>query len=238
MELNEIIKKAKSTIPSVDTIIEEAISNLGIDKLSKKELLTNFEEFVKKVEAGAFKIYLEYEERAFKVLESFYEKGVIDLHDFTRAVRRLEFISGQMRKARGGSSFQKIIRRLLNLSGVPCEEPHSELRQILKKVDLVAPDGETAKNTPDKAIFLAVKRTLRERWKQVVPEQMKGARLYIVTINGTCSEGKAKEIRETGMVAYVPEELKQQSHLRNKPWIRPLSRLPRDIKNGIPKETS
>ena len=124
---------------------------------------------------------------------------------------------------------------MLNLAGVPCEEPHKETKKILKRIDLVSPDAETARLTPDKSIFIAIKRTLRERWKQVVPEHMKGARLYLVTINGKLPEDKAKEIRETGMVVYVRDELKEKPHLKNKPWVRKLSDLPKDIKNTIPK---
>jgi hypothetical protein len=64
---------------------------------------------------------------------------------------------------------------------------------------------------------------------------MKGARLYLVTINGKLPEEKAKEIKDTGMVVYVRQELKQQNHLKGKPWVRRLSDLPKDIKNTVPK---
>ena len=156
-------------------------------------------------------------------------KELIDL------TREMEFRMGQKRKARGGATFQKIIKLLLNAAGVPCEEPHKETRKILKRIDLVSPDAETARLTPDKSIFIATKRTLRERWKQVVPEHMKGARLYLVTINGNITEEKAKEIKETGMIIYVKSELKDKPYLKDKPWIRKLSELPRDIKNMVPK---
>jgi len=140
-------------------------------------------------------------------------------------------VAGQMRKARGGVTFQKIIQKLLNLAGVPCETPHKETKEVLRRIDLVSPTADVGRNLPDKAIFLAVKRTLRERWKQVVPEQMKGARLYLVTINGKCSADKAQEIKEVGLIAYVPEHLKNQKHLIEKPWVRSLSSLPQDLGN-------
>jgi hypothetical protein len=240
MQTNEVVQKAKEVIPPVNEILDKAISNLGIANLQPNDILTNFADLTKKLESEAFKVYQEYEDVAFKTLTRLCrgEKALLNEKEtelLVQATRELEFKAGQMRKARGGASFQKIIQRLLNLAGIRCEEPHTETKRLLRRIDLVSPSAEVAKNTPDKAIFLAVKRTLRERWKQAVPEQMKGARLYLVTMNGECPEGKAKEIKEAGMVAYVPNELKEQSHLRHKSWIRPLSSLPQDIKDAIPK---
>jgi len=238
--VDDLVAKAKQVIPSVDEILNEAINNLQLANLSQDKILQDFANLVRKLEAEAFKVYQQYEGQAFKTLiqlcrgkKTLLDEKKVEL--LVQATRKLEFKAGQMRKARGGASFQKIVQRLLNLAGIPCEEPHRETRQLLKRIDLVSPSAEVAKGTPDKAIFLAVKRTLRERWKQAVPEQMKGARLYLVTMNGECPEGKAEEIKQAGMVAYVPDGLKKEDHLRQKSWIRPLSSLPKDIKEAIPK---
>lgn len=231
MRINKIVEKSKKVIPSVNVILNEAISNLRINKFSKNKILKNFGDLIEKLEAEAFKVYQRYEDLAFKTLIKIWQKEKIKTPEkLVKATRKLEFAAGQMRKARGGATFQKIIQKLLNLAGIPCEEPHRETKQILRRIDLVVPTAKIAKDTPDKAIFLAVKRTLRERWKQAVPEQMKGARLYLVTINGECSEEKAKEIKEVGMYAYVPDKLKKRKYLQDKPWIRPLSGLPKDLK--------
>lgn len=240
MGINEIVEKAKKRIPSVDKILDEAVSNLRIRKLPKNKILKYFGILTTNVETEAFRIYRKYENLAFKTLVKIWKKEKMKkekikitqkgLEELVKATRQLEFIAGQMRKARGGATFQKIIQKLLNSAGISCEEPHRETKQILRRIDLVIPSAKIASTTPDKAIFLAVKRTLRERWKQAVPEQMKGARLYLVTLNGECSTGKAQEIKESGMIAYIPDGLQKQKHLQNKPWIRPLSTLPTDLK--------
>jgi len=240
MQIDDMVWKAREAIPSVDKILDKAITNLGFGSLEQGKILAHFADLTKKLESEAFRVYREYEDQAFKALIKLCCGGKTrldekDLELLVKATRELEFKAGQMRKARGGASFQKIIQRLLTLAGIPCEEPHTETKRLLRRIDLVCPSGEVAKNTPDKAIFLAVKRTLRERWKQAVPEQMKGARLYLVTMNGECPEGKAKEIKEAGMVAYVPDELKEKNHLQEKSWIRSLSSLPKDLKDTIPK---
>ena len=247
-EVDEAIK----TIPETDAILKEAIKSLKLDKASSEEIAKNFEQLIKDVESTAFKIYKEHEARAFKKLAELWssnrkewisktlrEKGIEGIKDviseFVEPIREMEFRAGQMRKARGGKTFEHAVKVLLNLAGVPCEEPHKETKKILKRIDLVSPDAETARQTPDKAIFIATKRTLRERWKQVVPEHMKSARLYLVTINGKLPEEKAQEIKETGMIVYVRDELKEQLPLKDKPWVRKLSDLPKDIKNTVPK---
>jgi hypothetical protein len=246
------VDKSLKTIPQVDVILREAIESLNLDKSPTKGISENFDRLIKDVESTAFKIYKKYEIKAFeklielwinnrrewisKILKEKGEEGVKSiLIEFIKPLREMEFRAGQMRKARGGITFQYAVKVLLNLAGVPCEEPHEETKKILKRIDLVSPDAETAKETPDKAIFIAIKRTLRERWKQVVPEQMKGARLYLVTLNGKLPEEKAEEIRKAGMVIYVRDELKDKPHLKDKAWVRKLSNLPDDIRDTIPK---
>ena len=76
---------------------------------------------------------------------------------------------------------------------------------------------------------------MRERWKQVPYEQLRGARLYLVTINGELSEDKAEAIRSAGIIVYVPDDVKETEHLKNKPWVRKLSELVKDIKNSVPE---
>jgi hypothetical protein len=250
--MSEIIDKAISSIPELDLILKQAIKLLKLDEASQEEILKDFEHLIRKVESTAFNIYKEYEMKAFEklvdlwieqnrkwitmVLKEKGEEGIKEiLSNFVTLIREMEFRAGQMRKARGGKTFEHAVKTLLNLAGVPCEEPHKETKNILKRIDLVSPDAETARLTPDKAIFIATKRTLRERWKQVVPEHMKGARLYLVTINGNITEEKAMEIKETGMVVYVKSELKEKPYLKGKSWVRKLADLPKDIKNTVPK---
>lgn len=250
--MSKRVKEAIKTIPEPKTILKETVKLLKLNEVPAEKIMENFEKLIREVEAKAFAIYKEHERKAFETLIDLWfsqkkewirnvirENGVKGVRDilsaFVEPIRELEFRAGQMRKARGGKTFEQATKILLNLAGVPCEEPHKETRKILKRIDLVSPDAETARLTPDKSIFIATKRTLRERWKQVVPEHMKGARLYLVTINGNITEEKAKEIKETGMIIYVKSELKDKPYLKDKPWIRKLSELPRDIKNMVPK---
>ena len=233
-KFEKIGSSAQNLIPSTDDILKEAIQKLGILKKGFKDIANNFDEYVKEIEKTAYNIYSEYEQKAFDELAQKKKEGILNEKEFIQCVRELEFKASQMRKSRGGYSLERIFKTLLTLQGIPCERPFKETKKILERVDLVCPDAKTAKNTPDKDIFLAVKRTLRERWKQVVPEQIKGARLYLVTINDSLPESKANEIKKAGMVVYVKDKIKERKELKDKPWVRKLSDLPKDIKDGIP----
>lgn len=86
-----------------------------------------------------------------------------------------------------------------------------------------------ALKTPDKAIFLTCKRTLRERWKQEIPQARLNQRIYLITIDENISESKAKEINQKGLIAFIPDKIKMEK-FKGMPWIRKLSDLPKEVK--------
>jgi hypothetical protein len=150
--------------------------------------------------------------------------------------------TSQMRKSRGGKAFESIVRFLLNYIGIRCEKPYDktikkqgkvvekiEGRKVLKRIDAVIPSQQTALSKPDQAFFISCKRTLRERWKQTIPERKPAWRVFLLTIDDNLPEDKAKEIDQLGIIAYVRDDLKAKEHLVTKDWIRKLSDLPKDL---------
>ncbi|MCX8097099.1 MAG: type II restriction endonuclease [Spirochaetes bacterium] len=102
--------------------------------------------------------------------ENYIEKLKNEFLEFAKAIQNLEKHLGNMRKARGGKSFEKIILILLRMIEITCEIPKGEYRNRLKRIDIVIPSSQQAINYPDRSVFLTCKRTLRERWKQEVPQ--------------------------------------------------------------------
>jgi len=85
---------------------------------------------------------------------------------------------------------------------IPCERPRDqEAQRNLERIDLVSPDVKTALKEPERAIFLTLKRTLRERWKQEVPAAQ-GRRCWLLTIDLDISEAKADDIHRKGLEAF------------------------------------
>lgn len=134
-----------------------------------------------------------------------------------------------MRKARGGKTFEKVILRLLDFIGIEGKEPTGKAKERLRRIDIVVPSVEIALKTPDRAIFLTCKRTLRERWKQEVPQARLNQRIYLLTIDEELSGSKAEEINEKGLIAFIRDDLKQREYLKEMAWIRKLSDLPKEL---------
>jgi len=246
-EDEKIVNAAIAGIPSIEQILSEAIRVIPRERLDSKYIKENFSRCVVELERSAYSIYLEHEKRAFpsmielwvnqnkEIIDSLKHK-LTDL-DFVKEIcklfyplaRMLEFRAGQMRKTRGGRTFERILETLLKRIGCECERPSKDARRILKRIDLVIPNQHVALTRPDQAFFLSCKRTLRERWKQTIPERKPAWRVFMVTVDDALPEDKAKEIDQLGIIAYVKDELKLQPHLRAMDWIRKLSDLPVDV---------
>lgn len=248
--MEEIIEQAKRSIPSLDNILEEALKDLN-----EEELSSNFGEALLKVEKSATDIFKMYERNAMITLakewvknqkeelkerlrgiveeegwDKFVQKASELFSEFALLVQALEKDLGNMRKARGGRTFEKLVLKLLQALGIEGETPQGEAREKLGRIDIVIPSVEVALETPDRAFFLACKRTLRERWKQEVPIAQPNQRVYLITIDEELPERKAIEIKEKGLIAFVWDDLKEQEHLIDRPWIRKLSDLPKELR--------
>lgn len=243
----KIVNEAVGKIPSIEDILSEAMGKIPAEKMDGEYIKNNFSECVIELERVAYTIYLEYEKQAFpymielwinqnKELIENLKQELSDI-DFVKEIcrlfyplaRTLEFKAGQMRKARGGRTFERIIETLLKRIGCECERPRKKARKILKRIDLVIPNQRIALTRPDQAFFLSCKRTLRERWKQTIPERKPSWRVFLLTLDEELPEDKAKEIDQLGIIAYVRDELKEKRNLANKEWIRKLSDLPKDL---------
>jgi hypothetical protein len=250
----KIIHYAKARMPKLQKILDLAIDTIQKEnpELLKSEYIKqHFSECAITLERRAFNIYLEKEESLFlSIIDEWVSKNAEllkglnkkfpDTTNFSKeickhfypVVQKMEFDSSQTRKARGGKTFEHITEHLLKSIGVSCERPAGEARKILKRIDLVIPDQDTAIKRPDKAYFLSCKRTLRERWKQTIPERKPSWRVFLLTLDENLPENKATEIDALGMIVYVRDELKERTHLQKKEWVRKLSELPQDIMGG------
>lgn len=247
----KIIYIAKGKLPKLQEILKSAIASIQEEEpnlLNTEYIKQNFSECAISLENKALNIYLKNEENLFlSIIEEWVSQNAAllnDLYDkfpapsdfskevckhFYHMVKEMEFLASQIRKARGGKTFEYIIEYLLKSIGIPCEKPSGEKRKVLKRIDLVIPNQEIALSRPDKAYFLSCKRTLRERWKQTIPERKPSWRVFLITIDDSLSENKADEINDLGMIVYVRDELKVKAHLQKKEWVRKLSDLPKDF---------
>jgi len=250
-ERNPLIEKSKKVIPSIDSVLEEAWQEINpkVEDIDKR-----FSEVLVKLDEKATEVYLFYEKKAIYTLaqewiasqkdtirkeleqilredeEQFIERAKELFVEFALLVQALEKDLGNMRKARGGRTFEKMIVKMLDLLDVCVIKPKKAEREKLQRVDLVIPSIELALEYPDRAIFLTCKRTLRERWKQEVPAFGVNQRVYLITLDEEISESKAQEIHQKGLIAFVRDEIKEREALKKMSWIRPLSSLPEELR--------
>lgn len=237
----DLVERALASMATVEVIAKKAVENFDPEN-NRSLLKEKYGEAVYNLEAIASKIYFQEEGKTFGELVNKWveqNKEVLlsgDLEKIKNAIKKIgciarefEFRAGQMRKARAGRTFEYIIKETLNCLGVSCEKPQNEGRRILKRIDLVVPNQEVALERPDQAFFLSCKRTLRERWKQTIPERKPCWRVFLLTLDNALSEEKANEAEKLGIIIYVKDELKSKDHLKDKSWVRKLSELPKDL---------
>ncbi len=111
----------------------------------------------------------------------------------------------QSRKSRAGSAFEFIIREML----VRLEYPFSE--QVViggAKPDYVLPSEQYFLERPLDSILLTAKRTLRERWRQIVTEANKAYGYFLATIDKKVSQNQIKQASEHKVYLVVPISIK------------------------------
>lgn len=249
--MEKLINTAKAEIPSLERIIDETWKQLNFQRSFVKN---HFGEALISFDAKATEIFRHYERKALIKLakswlsiqkeevkknfqeilnqedwDHFIEKASQIFVKFGTLVQKFEKDLGNMRKARGGKTFEKTVLKLLEFIDIKGETPTGRASEQLRRIDIVIPSTEVALETPDKAIFLTCKRTLRERWKQEVPQARLNQRIYLLTIDDSLPENKANEINQKGLIAFVRDELTKIQSLQNMPWIRKLSELPREL---------
>src|SRR5579863_9519287 len=166
----------------------------------------NFSALVHTSHDEIYRIYLEHEQvQGEKALAGFLKdsKGTQlfpVLKDFFRSL-------GQSRMSRAGSAFEEIIRGLFK----KCDYPFEEKRLINGRPDFVMPsEKHFHKHAADCIIFTA-KRTLRERWRQIVTEGAKSARFFLATMDTRKREAELAAMRERNISLVISEDLLSDS---------------------------
>jgi hypothetical protein len=240
-EGDPIVDAVLETIPGVDELFEKTIEILKVKGfLHPEKIESEFWNVLKEFENTAYHLYKEHAKLAMETLKSECIKRLPKDATITSAfesafplVVQFERRAAQSRKSRGGSTFEKVIPYLLERIHIKCEKPIDKAdKQFFKYVDLIIPSIALARERPDQAVYISFKRTLRERWKQVVDEKSMGF-VYLITFSDDRSDltpEKIKQILEHKIILYVPNEVKEWNYLKNKSQVRKIDDLPADLK--------
>lgn len=217
-DLKEFADKNNIVLKDQKGITAEATKTIT-DKnyYSKEEIKLNFDSLFNETQNEIYRVYLRYQhEYGKRVLSAFSDhlikKGKLkNISQFGTILGKYFslfdafFLSlAQSRKSRAGKSFESIHNALFKKLGYPFDEQ----RVINGKPDFIMPSyNHYMRNSIDCIIFTA-KRTLRERWRQIVTEGTRGLGFYLATIDEKISSNQLDEAKHHRIYIVCPEEIK------------------------------
>jgi hypothetical protein len=205
----------KKGLPSSQVIVDETFENLGFvrNKVTPEHVQQNFNEMLKEVWLKTLEVLEDYEERVYPlnvidvlmtlkadVIQQ--SKKVAQKEGYRAAIRyvfsslypylREIFLSiSQSRKTRGGRDFELQFGKLLELMNIPYQKIKRAYR-----VDFMLPNDNLFERNPTAAAIVSAKRTLRERWREVVEElhAMRSPNIFLATADPNVSGGHVNAI--------------------------------------------
>lgn len=114
----------------------------------------------------------------------------------------------QRRKARAGRSFENHVAHLLKIEKIP----FSEQPVVDGRPDFLIPskDAYLDESYPaDRLIVLAIKRTCKDRWRQVTREAKRIKSKHLLTIQKGISSSQLEEMRLSDVCLIVPKKLQR-----------------------------
>jgi hypothetical protein len=231
---NDLRRIRRQYIPTSERIVAEAFRELDYTRevLSPDEVRAQFDSLLHGVWRKTLEVLERYEERAYgeKAIAEVIRLHAEDLRRAREGMRadgddavslesairglfqvwypelRALFLSiSQSRKSRGGKDFELQLRKLLELMEVPYQPPDRTNR-----VDFMIPSYEHYARNRNQCIVISAKRTLRERWQEVVDElhKMNCPNVYLATADERISADKKDDIWRRNIYLVVWDDVK------------------------------
>lgn len=213
MSLFEVFKE-KVLLPA--EVINEAIRRrLAPPNNTPEYIKDNFGILVEELQQHAYEIYLESEKSSGQetIKELLLEKTdnnadrdtvVSTASKMFSDLDRFYLSINQSRKSRAGSAFEIILKTLFRVLDYPFEE-----QQVINgKPDFLMPNRDHYDGNPMDCIIFTAKRTLRERWRQIVTEGTRGLGFFLATIDEKISVNQLDEMRDHRIYLVMPSSIK------------------------------
>ena len=204
MQLFDIFKKQ---IPSNEQLCISA-AELILRGKSKQNIKENFSLFIDEMNAQVYQQYLTAQkEIGQKILEARISQSAESLY---RDLDSFYMSVFQSRKSRAGGAFEYVIRVLFT----SLDYPFSEQVEIDgAKPDFVMPSKDFFVQRPLDCIIFTAKRTLRERWRQVVTEANKSYGFFLATIEKKVARNQIEQMAKHKVYLVVPKDLKENNEV-------------------------
>jgi len=219
-ELTSFAGKQGVNLKPQKVIVEEARNNITKKYgYSTEEIKNNFDNLLEETEKEAYRLYLKYEKeygrKVFSLLvDDLKKRGRIkNIEDVGEAIGdsfnlldRFFLSISQSRRTRAGKAFEKIHNTLFKA----LDYPFDEQVVINGKPDFLMPSANHYKINPMDCIIFTAKRTLRERWRQIVTEGTRGLGFYLATIDKKVSSNQLAEMLIHRIYLVCPANIKKE----------------------------
>lgn len=217
-----LIDYFKDEIPSPSEIILKAIEINLVSPFDDLEYLKrNFSRMIEEIQKDAYRIYLSAEEQAgmnairqvlLRRISGSSSSNIIieEVSGMFSEFNRFFLSLAQSRKPRAGSAFEIVLKTLFK----KFDYPFVEQAVINGKPDFLMPSKIYYDINPMDCIIFTAKRTLRERWKQIVTEGTRGLGFFLATIDEEVSNAQLEEMKKNRIHLVVPENIKLRLYLK------------------------
>jgi len=222
-QLQAAVKKRRGQLmPTPSQIVAEAqisLKSTHSDILRNKQSISeNLDQLIYELLNQEYELFKEHQQRVGVTMLSEYLQGAewadsqdirdhLDVQAYTVAafsdIDQIFLSFAQARRARAGNSFERHLAYLLNL----LELPFQEQQVINGKPDFLLPNAQLYRDNPSDVVLISVKRTLRERWRQIIIEGVKTSRYFLATIDENQSKDALDEMAQNRVFLVVPQAI-------------------------------
>jgi len=207
-----LFNEFKKNVPSNDVLCSKA-ADVILAGEGCVEIKNNFSHYFEELQKEIYNQYLFAQEKSGQLIidQQILEKGTIHFNDMDKLLMSIF----QSRKSRAGKAFEYIIRELFSRLSYPFSE---QVNIDGAKPDFVMPSEEYFKEKPLDSIIFTAKRTLRERWRQVVTEANKGYGYFLATLDEKVTSSQIEQAETHKIFLVVPMSMKEKNEIYSKAY--------------------
>lgn len=202
----------KENVPHNDVLCKQAADVVLAGK-TNEDIKRDFSNLFEDMQGEIYRQYLLAQEEAGQTAidNRIAEEGKIYFNELDKMLMSVF----QSRKSRAGKAFEYIIKELLTRLSYPFSE------QVVidgAKPDFVMPSEQYFHKKPLDSIIFTAKRTLRERWRQVVTEANKGYGYFLATLDERVTKSQIEQAANHKIFLVVPKSMKENNEVYAKQY--------------------
>ncbi len=214
-----LFEKTRDRIPSSGSLTIEALRQSRFDQMGLEDLKANFSKAVSELQLAIYDLYLKREkEAAAEAIKEIFSPAVATANSNEQALSivadkfgvldKFSLSLSQSRKSRAGTAFEVLVSELFSKMSYPYT-PQPNIGGSTP--DYVLPSENWYNRYPSDCIIFTLKRTLRERWRQIVTESSSG-KIYLATIDDKVSRPGLAKMMEHNITLVVPSNIKSLTY--------------------------